>query len=738
MNDSLVLAPNGPQPGGRWIPGRLSRIALLAALIISSAPAFPAEDPSEACRELRPKAVEALRRVLDQEQRWIKVHAAEFLLALDYPQGVKEAFLNERTAHESEPKYRIGIWRVLARTSFDEKHSAQWSDKIRRVFLDPSAPDRLHALESLAKLGCKVREEEAHLVEEAAKMENSPMAPYAAWMLLNSGRKQGESRLAELLGSRDAKMRGTAAYALRHLRTVSPSLGDRLLELAQAEPIGSEARIDLVCAAAVHAPAERRPGLVKSLVRYAREGSPAERFQACDTLASLATGAELPMLAGFLSDPNGDVRSSAAWAVLRVGRRLKHGLGFFDWSVILVYAVGILAIGWYYWRRTKTTEDYLLGGRKMRPLAVGLSFFAALFSTISYLAWPGELIKYGPMILSIVVAYPLVAIVVGRFMIPYIMKLRITSAYEILETRLGLSVRMLGSALFLLLRLLWMAVIIYATVSKVLVPLLALDPSAIPYLSIVMGVVPLVYTAMGGLRAGVVVDVLKSAIPGQPAPASRRPADLRQCRSVVHALYHRRASPGGQRPGGRRPAGCRDVELVGRHQLFLFRGDRRLHRPFPPPGSSERKPPRRAGQVHLRSHRSARGRAQHSSGGRPRQSPGDCLQGGESAGRAVVRPVLYGDVRSLGNVPWNAGRSRLRHRRRGGRQLLGRDHRHQGNQLPLGNASEPCRADRPWRAGQPSADRTPRRPSNKLRVIWGLRSEAGDLRIAGPAQPDDR
>jgi SSS family solute:Na+ symporter len=143
---------------------------------------------------------------------------------------------------------------------------------------------------------------------------------------------------------------------------------------------------------------------------------------------------------------------------------------------------------------------------------VGLSFFAALFSTISYLAWPGEMIKHGPMILSIVAAYPLVAVVVGWFMIPYIMKLRITSAYEILETRLGLSVRMLGSALFLLLRLLWMAVIIYATVTKVLVPLLALDPSSTPYICVVMGVVPLIYTAMGGLKAGVVIDVLKSVV----------------------------------------------------------------------------------------------------------------------------------------------------------------------------------------------------------------------------------
>ena len=73
-------------------------------------------------------------------------------------------------------------------------------------------------------------------------------------------------------------------------------------------------------------------------------------------------------------------------------------------------------------------------------------------------------------------AYPLVGLVVGWLMIPFIMRLKVTSAYEILELRLGPAVRTLGSLLFLSLRLLWMSVIVYATTSKVLVPLLGLDP----------------------------------------------------------------------------------------------------------------------------------------------------------------------------------------------------------------------------------------------------------------------
>ncbi len=183
-----------------------------------------------------------------------------------------------------------------------------------------------------------------------------------------------------------------------------------------------------------------------------------------------------------------------------------------DWLVIAGYAVGMLAVGYHYSRRVETREDYLLGGRTMRPTAVGLSMFATLFSTITYLAFPGEMIRHGPMILAGVLAYPIVYVIVGWALIPHFMRLRITSGYELLERRLGVGVRMLGVSMFLALRLLWMAVIIYATADTVLVPLLGLTSSATPWVCLGMIVLTIIYTSMGGLRAVVVTDVIQTAI----------------------------------------------------------------------------------------------------------------------------------------------------------------------------------------------------------------------------------
>ncbi len=188
------------------------------------------------------------------------------------------------------------------------------------------------------------------------------------------------------------------------------------------------------------------------------------------------------------------------------------GLTTVDWIVIISYAVGMILVGWYYSRRTSTTEDYLLGGRNMRPWTVGISMFATMLSTLSFLSYPGEIISYGPMILTGLAVYPLIYLVVGWLLIPFIMRLRITTAYEILEARFGGSIRLLGSLIFLAIRLLWMATIIYITTSMVLIPLAGWEQSRTPIVCAVLGVVTIIYTSLGGLRAVVVTDVVQTAI----------------------------------------------------------------------------------------------------------------------------------------------------------------------------------------------------------------------------------
>ncbi|HOB76049.1 MAG TPA: Na+:solute symporter, partial [Phycisphaerae bacterium] len=181
-----------------------------------------------------------------------------------------------------------------------------------------------------------------------------------------------------------------------------------------------------------------------------------------------------------------------------------------DWAVIAAYALGMLAIGYLFAKRTKSTDEYLTGGRNMRSSSIGLSLFATLMSTITYLAIPGEMINKGPVILWWMATLPVVYLIVGYALIPLFMKLAVTSAYEILETRLGLTGRLTASVIFLATRLLWMALIIYLTADKLIVQMLGWDKNATPWVAAAIGIVTVIYTSMGGLRAVVLTDVIQS------------------------------------------------------------------------------------------------------------------------------------------------------------------------------------------------------------------------------------
>lgn len=186
-----------------------------------------------------------------------------------------------------------------------------------------------------------------------------------------------------------------------------------------------------------------------------------------------------------------------------------RGFAPVDWFVVVVYALALISIGLYYARRQTTTEEYFVASRSVAPFLAGISLYATMFSTLSYIGNPGEIIRNGPVVLAIgMAATPVFYFIVGYGVIPLLMKLPVTSAYELLEMRLGRGVRLLGSGLFVLTRLAWMALMLYTT-SLVLVTVMGWNPAWAVPLSIVTGVLTTIYTLTGGLRAVVVSDVVQ-------------------------------------------------------------------------------------------------------------------------------------------------------------------------------------------------------------------------------------
>jgi len=187
------------------------------------------------------------------------------------------------------------------------------------------------------------------------------------------------------------------------------------------------------------------------------------------------------------------------------------GLSVIDWVIVGIYTASTLWLGWFFGRRQTSTKEYFIGSGKMNPLLIGVSLFASLLSTITYLSIPGETLGKGPVYLASYLAYPLIFLVVGFVLLPVYMKHRVTSAYELLEKRLGIGIRLLGASMFLALRLVWMSLLIYLTASA-LVIVIGADEKWIPLIVLATGFVAVIYATLGGLRAVVITDLMQTIL----------------------------------------------------------------------------------------------------------------------------------------------------------------------------------------------------------------------------------
>ena len=486
----------------------------------------PTERKSGVSDSLREEALRELRTNLATQSRWEKVHAAEYLLWLGYPQKVQQTFEEERKKSESVSPYRIGIWRVLAQVAPTPEEKSVWTDKILQAFLDRHGSDRIHAAETLAKLKISPFDSDVATAQEAMNGEDTALSTYTGWAALYTSKdssQNNQDNFFRLLGHDDTRIRRLAAYAWRQIGNLPGQKWHQLAEIAFTEPTTSGARINLLSATVVTAPPDSAQSQTYQQAKSALLQAPdslsiTEQTEVINALAEMGTPEDLPRLVTLLhtkdvsGESNADVRSAAAYAILQINARQTYTLATLDWIVIALYLLGMLGVGYVYSLKNKNEKDFLLGGGNMNPIAVGLSLFATLLSSLSYLSYPGEIIQYGPVIFTGLVAFPLVYYVVGWFLIPKFMNLNVTSAYEILEIRLGLSVRLLATFFFLSLRFLWMATIIYVTVNTAILSLFNVGTGYTLPISALLMLITIIYTSMGGLKAVVATDVIQSIV----------------------------------------------------------------------------------------------------------------------------------------------------------------------------------------------------------------------------------
>ena len=179
--------------------------------------------------------------------------------------------------------------------------------------------------------------------------------------------------------------------------------------------------------------------------------------------------------------------------------------GWIDYSVIGLYLLFSVLIGFRSSRVLAGTEDYFLGNRRQPWFPVAISILAAELSAVSYMGVPGWIYQKDLSYFMLTFMLPVITYLILGLFIPIYQKLRMLSVYEYLEKRYNLFVRLFTSFLFLLLRGGHMATAIY-------VPSLALQEIAsIPLVPsiLLIGTAVTLYTLKGGMRAVIWTDFMQ-------------------------------------------------------------------------------------------------------------------------------------------------------------------------------------------------------------------------------------
>lgn len=205
--------------------------------------------------------------------------------------------------------------------------------------------------------------------------------------------------------------------------------------------------------------------------------------------------------------PSGEVRPGVRTPTVLMGalKPYKASFGWINYLTLIAYLAIMIFMGWYFSRRNKSTDDYFLAGGRIPWWAAGLSIYATMLSAITYLSQPAVAYSFDWQAylgyFTILLIVPIVVI----FYLPFFRKLNITTAYEYLEKRFNIAVRMFGSTSFVLFQLVRMGVVVYLP-ALAIATVVGMDI----YLAItIMGILAILYTYMGGMEAVIWTDVVQ-------------------------------------------------------------------------------------------------------------------------------------------------------------------------------------------------------------------------------------
>jgi SSS family transporter len=190
-----------------------------------------------------------------------------------------------------------------------------------------------------------------------------------------------------------------------------------------------------------------------------------------------------------------------------------------DLVIIFGYLIGVTLFGVWFAKKQETTEDYFVGDRNVPWWAIAASIVATETSTITFISVPGiAFARNGNFeFLQIVFGYLCGRVVISLLFIPLYFTGDLQTVYQLLGTRFGNKVKMLASALFVIMRNIADGIRLLLTAIVLAAVYVAFQPGAsvetvIVGSIILLGIVMIVFTYYGGMEAVIWVEVVQLGI----------------------------------------------------------------------------------------------------------------------------------------------------------------------------------------------------------------------------------
>ncbi|MBP5717131.1 MAG: sodium:solute symporter [Bacteroidales bacterium] len=180
-------------------------------------------------------------------------------------------------------------------------------------------------------------------------------------------------------------------------------------------------------------------------------------------------------------------------------------LHWIDYLIVVGSILLAIGMGVYFAHRQKDTSTYFTGSGKVPAWAVGISIFATLISSVTFLAYPGAAYGGNWILLVQGLMVPVVLLALIWIIVPLFRSIIKLSTYEYFERRFGAPARYYSSVAFVLTHFTKMGSVFYL-VSMAVAAFMEID------IYVVVGILAvtiIVLTLLGGMEAIIWMDVVQ-------------------------------------------------------------------------------------------------------------------------------------------------------------------------------------------------------------------------------------